>query len=229
MCNPTMLFSILIPTLDNRRELFDLLYEKIAKQIAQNSLQNEVEIIHSRDGGERSVGAKRNELLNRAGGKFVAFVDDDDNLSDRYVPLICNAINENPDIDCVGIKGEITFRGTNPRIFIHSVRYKEYFSKNGIYYRPPYHLNPIRRDIAMRYKFEEIDYSEDIDWAIRICRDGTLKKEYFIDKTIYYYHSNRIWIYQKLLDQSESLRHPLGLKLANRVLIRRWLKSLFRK
>ena len=46
------------------------------------------------------------------------------------------------------------------------------FLEGGVYFGPPYHLNPIRREIAYRYKFEDINYSEDIDWAMRICRDG---------------------------------------------------------
>ncbi len=221
-----MLFSILIPTLDDRHERFSGLYEKLNKQINENSLAKEVEVLYFSDNKQHSLGFKRNKLIEWAKGKFIAFVDDDDNVSDDYVPIICSTIKEYPDIDCVGIKGIITFGGKNPRVFIHSLRYGEYFSKGDIYFRPPYHLNPMKREVACNYKFEDISYSEDIDWAMRISRDQALQKEYFIDKIVYYYNSRRSWLYQLLLDRSESVRHPLGLRLANRIRIKRWLKSI---
>jgi len=222
-----LLLSILIPTLESRKELFNRLYEKLNKQITEHSFKDDAEIVYFSDNKEHSIGYKRNRLIEQAKGMFVAFVDDDDDVSDDYVSLICDAINENPDIDCIGIKGIITFQGKNPRIFVHSLGYKEYFSKAGMYFRPPYHLNPIRREIASKYIFEDVNYSEDIDWAMSICRDESLKKEYLIDNAIYFYNSRRSWNYQLLLDLSEPLRHVLGLKLANRVRITRWLKSFF--
>ncbi len=220
-----MLLSTLIPTLENRRPIFRRLYEKLNRQIIDNSLQVQGDIVYFSDNKQHSIRYKRNWLIDQAKGMFVAFVDDD--VSDDYVSLICDAINENPDIDCIGIRGIITFQGNNPCIFVHSLRYKEYFSKAGMYFRPPYRLNPIRREIASKYIFEDVNYSEDIDWAMRICIDESLKKEYFIDNAIYFYNSRRSWNYQLLLDLSEPLRHALGLKLANRVRIARWLKSLF--
>lgn len=222
-----MLFSILIPTLESRKERFSRLYEKLGKQIAENSLVSEVEVLYFLDNKEHSLGFKRNELIRMAKGKFIAFADDDDDISDDYVSLICRVIKENPDIDCIGIKGIITFNGKEPHIFIHSLKYKEYFSRGGVYFRPPYHLNPIRREIACRYKFEDINYSEDIDWAMRMCRDRALQKEYFIDKAIYFYRSRRPWNYQALLDFSEPFRHAIGLQLANRIRLKRWLRSIW--
>jgi glycosyltransferase involved in cell wall biosynthesis len=218
-----MLFSILIPTLKDRQGQFNNLYQKLRRQITEESLNEEVEILSLLDNKDHTIGLKRNKLIERAEGKFIAFVDDDDTVSDNYVSLICSAIKTNPDIDCIGIKGQITFRGKKPRIFIHSLQYTEYFTNKGTFFRPPYHLNPIKRDIAKRYKFADVSYSEDIDWAMRLCRDHALQKEFFIDQVIYYYHARRLWYYQYLLDQSEPIRHALGLKLSNRIRVRRWI------
>ncbi|HWP92373.1 MAG TPA: glycosyltransferase [Thermodesulfobacteriota bacterium] len=222
-----ILFSILIPTLEDRKEQFDKLYGKLSKQITDNLLQDEVEIVFLLDDKQQSIGSKRNKLIELAKGTFVAFIDDDDDVSNDYVRIICTAIKENPAIDCIGIKGITTFLGRkNHHIFIHSLQYKSYFSKGGVYFRPPYHLNPIKREIARLYKFEEVNYYEDIDWAMRISRDQALKKEYFIDSVIYYYNSRRPWVYQFLLDVSEPIRHRLGLQLANVVRLKRWIKSV---
>lgn len=221
-----MLFSILIPTIESRKVQFHRLHHKLSQQIQENALESTVEIVWFLDNKEHSVGYKRNQLIAWAKGTFVAFVDDDDEVSDDYVQLICQAIQTHPAIDCIGMKGIITFAGKNPRLFVHSVRYKDYFTRDGTYCRPPYHLNPIRRDIACRYRFEDVSYSEDIDWAMRICQEQVLREEYFIDKVIYYYYSRRSWRYQRLLDWSEPLRHALGLRLANRLHIKRWFTSL---
>lgn len=217
-----MTLSILIATIEKRKKHFEALYEKVSRQIAGNSLSGAVEILFLLDNKEHSIGSKRNKLIDMAKGEFVVFVDDDDDVSDDYVPLVYKAITENPDIDCIGLKGLITFNGKRPRHFIHSLQYKEYFAKEKTLYRPPYHLNPVRREIANKYKFEDISYSEDVDYAMKMLRDGALKKEYFIDKVIYYYHSSRPWIYQFLLDMTEPIRHPLGLKLVNCIRIKRW-------
>ncbi len=85
----------------------------------------------------------------------------------------------------------------------------------------------MRREIASRYRFEEINYSEDIDWAMRICRDRALQQEYCIDKILYVYHTRRSWRYQYLLDLTEPVRHAFGLQLSNRLRLKRWWRSLF--
>jgi len=188
-----MLFSILIPTLEERKKQFQQLYQKLNQQIREHSLEREVEIVWFLDNKEHSVGFKRNKFIDLAKGTFVAFVDDDD-VSDDYVPLIYRVLVQNPHIDCIGIRGIITFSGRNLRLFVHSIQYREYFTSGGTYFRPPYHLNPIRRDIALRYRFADINYSEDVDWAMRMCQAQALREEYFIDKVIYYYYSRRSWM-----------------------------------
>jgi glycosyltransferase involved in cell wall biosynthesis len=214
------ILSLLIPTLELRRPQFSALHDALAQQIAQAHLESDVEILSLCDDGSQPTGAKRNALLERATGEFVAFVDDDDQVSADYVARICDAIRRHPGIDCVGIKGIVTFRGSHPRLFVHSIRYSDYSSAGGIYTRPPYHLNPIRRSIAAAYRFQEVYYSEDIDWAIRILRDGRLRSEEFVDAILYHYFSRRFWFYQWLLDRTEPVRHLLGLRMANRLRFR---------
>lgn len=216
---PSRCFSVLIPTLESRRAAFDSLTGELHRQIAAAGLQSEVEVLSLCDDGSQTTGAKRNELLRRASGEFVAFVDDDDRLSPDYVVRICDAIRRRPDIDCIGITGIITFRGGHPRRFVHSIRFSDYSSAGGVYTRPPYHLNPMRRSIAAAYSFREVNYSEDIDWALRIRADRRLQSEEFIDSVLYYYCSRRRWAYQCLLDWTEPLRHAFGLRAANRFLL----------
>jgi glycosyltransferase involved in cell wall biosynthesis len=222
---PEPCLSVLIPTLVERREQCARLLAELDRQIRQHGLADEVEVLSLLDNREAPVGVKRNALLDRARGDFVAFVDDDDEISPDYVALFHRAIVEHPAIDCVGITGRIVFVGGQERFFIHSTRYRAYRSRGGVYYRPPYHLNPIRRAIATRYRFEPINYSEDIDWAMRLCRDRALQREHFVEPVVYTYHSRRAWEYQRLLDWSEPVRHALGLQLVNRIRLQRWVRA----
>ena len=126
------LLSILIPTLPERQDSFSRLTRKLRAQIDATESGDRVEILDFLDSREHTIGAKRNWLLDRARGEFVAFVDDDDDVSERYVDLIRHAIEDHPEIDCVGIKGTISFRGRIERTFVHSIRFRDYRSRGDV-------------------------------------------------------------------------------------------------
>lgn len=219
------LFSILIPTLGERRAQFLRIYETLRAQIETAQLQNDVEILALCDNREQSLGAKRNLLLQRARGEFVAFVDDDDAVAENYVTLICEALARHSEIDCLGFTGLVYFRGAQPHRFVHSLRYDHYFSKGGVYYRPPYILNPIRRALARQITFANISFNEDQDWAMRLARAKLLRTECLLQDILYHYYSRRRYAVQWAIDVTEPLRHPLGLQLVNRLRVVRWLQG----
>ena len=223
------LLSILIPTLRQRETGFRLLSEKLRAQIRRHELENAVEIVSCVDGGEMPTGEKRNWLVAKAQGVFVVGVDDDDEVHPEYVPIIVDTLRRDLTIDCIGITGRITFRDRRSRTFVYSNRFREYRTRKGVYERPPHHLNPIRADIARAYPFEPVWKAEDSDWAMRMSRDGALKRETFVSEELYHYCSRRSWMYQAALDWTEFIRHPLGLQLRNRLRIRRWLRRLRNK
>ena len=148
-----------------------------------NIYKNDVEVLVDVDGGRQKIGAKRNVLLCRASGKYVAFIDDDDLVTDSYVKNILLGLES--DVDCCGMEGIITTNGRDPRKFIHSIRYGKWFESNGIYYRSPNHLNPVKRELALKVKFPCINRGEDFDYSKRLFR--LLKTEQYIKEPIYKY------------------------------------------
>lgn len=148
-------------------------------------MDDKVEVLYFMDNRENSIGFKRNALLRQSCGLYINYIDDDDDVHDHYIRMIYEKLKNNP--DCVSLKGIITFNRENPQIFIHSVQYKTYFQKDGIYYRPPNHLNTIKRSIASQFLFPNQSYSEDTDWAMQIVRSGLLKKEEVIEEPYYFY------------------------------------------
>ncbi len=173
--------SILIPTMESRKEMFDRLCERLEKL----SEGLPVQIVSLCDNGQQSIGDKRNTLLNMAIGEYIAFVDDDDDVNDCYFEQIFEGIEKG--VDCCSLIGEITFDGEGAKKFVHSLKYKGYSEDEQAYYRPNNHLNAIRASIAKQFKFKEINHGEDTDWAMRLCRSGLLKTEHEVSKTIYYY------------------------------------------
>lgn len=177
--------SILICTLEVRINAFDKIYSKLQNQIKENKLQNNVEILYFKDDKNHSIGHKRNELLRRSKGEYVCFVDDDDDIHDDYINIICKAIENKT--DCISLNGIITIDGENPKNFIHSIKYNRWYEENNVYFRPPNHLNPIKRVIAAQFVFPDINFGEDKAWSMDLVKSGLLKTESVIDKPYYFY------------------------------------------
>lgn len=182
----TPLWSILICTLDERADKFNYIYSKLLHQITQLNLNFDIEILFFRDNREYSVGYKRNMLIEKSRGAYICFIDDDDDIHAQYIKMIYRGLQTNP--DCVSLKGIMTTNGKKPQKFIHSIRYRSYAFKNGIFYRPPNHLNPIRRSIAILYKFPEVSMGEDTAWAMQIANGRLIKTEYSINTPYYFYN-----------------------------------------
>ena len=182
-----MKLSLLVCSITSRADLLGRLMGVLRPQLVPD-----VEVLTSIDEGVLDpatsapvipVGRKRNELLDRAQGDYIAFVDDDDLVSSDYVTKILEAIQTGP--DCCGMEGEITFDGKNPRKFIHSLRYDHWFEKDNVYYRNPNHLSPVKRLLAVATRFPDISYVEDREYSKNLL--PRLKTEVYIPGIIYYY------------------------------------------
>lgn len=192
-----ILLSVLIATINGRERAFAELLEHVAFQCRQRGwlgtgeAPGTVEILWAKDDKAISIGAKRQTLLERARGKFVAFIDDDDWVSDNYVSRIVDAIASHPEIDCIGLIGEHTTNGANPERFVGSLRYREWGQNiDGYrYVRSPYHKNPVARTAAMRAGFRDERFGEDHTYSMRLL--GLLHREHFISDEVLYYHRYR--------------------------------------
>jgi len=217
--------TLLMPTLVERRRLASTICAKLRGQIAAAGMRDEVELLTLEDDGQVPVGEKRNRLVERARGAFIAHIDDDDDVNSDYVALVVHALRRHPAVTHLGICGTISFRGKQTRPFVMSNRYRDYHFQAGCYTRPPHHLNPVRAEIVRRYPFEPVRSAEDSDWALRLARDRVLDREIMIEPALYHYRSRRYWAYEWCLDHTEWLRHPLGLQFVNRHRLRRWIRA----
>jgi len=77
-----VILSILTPSVPSRLEQLNALRAMLASQIGD---QLAVEHLILIDNKRRTVGEKRDNLLRIALGRYVAFVDDDDFVSEDYI------------------------------------------------------------------------------------------------------------------------------------------------
>lgn len=188
-----MKLSILICSLEEREVYLNILKEALvlsARSIGWK-LNIDYEILVETDSGEMRIGRKRNLLLKRAKGDYVAFIDDDDLPTQEYFSVLAEGIERG--VDCVSLRGVMTTDGRNREIFEHSIRYKAWRTNESAkrgevkYERFINHLNCIKREIATQIVFPELDHGEDRRFSDKLYESQLIKTEFYSDKIIYQY------------------------------------------
>jgi hypothetical protein len=176
--------SVLICTIPNRHEQFMTLLDDIENHKKNTDLRIQV-LFDSRT--DISIGKKRNDLLNRATGNYVAFIDDDDKITPDYFKVVKEAI-ESGDYDSISLIGRYYINNVYQRTFYHSIKYDEWFDDKDGYYRPPNHLNPIKNLIVRQIMFSDMSHGEDKDFSMRLKEKELIKSEYVHDNIQYLYY-----------------------------------------
>lgn len=182
--------SILICSLARREKFLQRLANCLKPQLC-----NRVEVLAAIDNGEITIGEKRNNLLKKSTGRYVAFVDDDDMISDKYVELILKATDKNPDV--IGMHLLMYYDDQLAGLTYHSTQYNVWSDRKSnvdkrltFYYRNPNHLNPIKRELALEIGFPHQSMSEDDLYSQGLQKTFDKMKhvsEVFIHEPIYYY------------------------------------------
>jgi len=187
------------------------LIQKLEKQIGNRT---DVEIIILGDNKKITVGKKRDRLIQMAQGKFVVLVDDDDDVSDDYVDVVCNIIEQNPDIDVISYMQKAIIDGDewvvdfslnydrtppleqlsheftegwveNPEDPFHPIWKTDIIVGKKVCKRPPFPVCPFRTELAKQVRFIDFNSSEDVCWARKMWE--ICKSEYKLNKQMHYY------------------------------------------
>jgi hypothetical protein len=178
-------WSILIPTLVERSTKLNNLINSINEKRQRICPDLKIEFCISCDNREKSVGKKREELLKGAKGKYMSFVDDDDDLTDAYFEDALATIRGN--FDVCRLRGQIA-----QYTFTHSIEntLTGPMARNEEFLRPPNHLNIMMTEFAALIPFGDAKRGEDLDWTIRLAKTGMLKREYTSDFSRIHYIYN---------------------------------------
>ena len=179
-----MRWSILIATLSRRSEkLQRLLYNDLLPQVERYP---DVEVVaYWNHWGERPLGDIRQALVEDAKGDYINFVDDDDYLPEYYCSEIYPFLDGK--IDYIGWKMQVIHDGVALKPTFHRLCYGGWYEDETGFYRDVSHLNPVRRELALMADFRR-GFPEDESWADQLSL--RLKREYFVNRTMYYYHSD---------------------------------------
>lgn len=185
-----LLLSILIPTLEDRKPLFDKMVSTLQSQIAGCHAEEEVEIVPLLDKGEKTIGTKRNELLCMARGLFSVFIDDDDPVPETYVQSFIDVIRVYKDeIDCIGIFELVFFQENFGGLGMHTLLCGAWTEGNGFYFRHLDQRTPVKTVLARSIKYRDVRWSEDHFWSVDAANSGIFRKEVFLaHKPLYLYH-----------------------------------------
>jgi hypothetical protein len=177
--------SILIATLFERRVQCQQLKETIREKFQRLCPGLRLEIVERIDNREESIGLKRQHLLQDAKGKYSVFIDDDDEVTDAYFEDFLVCIQSGDDV--MRIRGQI-----KEYTFTHSLEYpfNGKMFVDGIFVRPPNHLNPMLSDIAKTIPFENAIRGEDSKWAFLMAKTKLLRSETRSDSSRIHYIYN---------------------------------------
>jgi hypothetical protein len=144
-----------------------------------------VEFCLAFDNRETSVGLKRQDLVQKAKGKYCSFIDDDDEITDEYVHDLHMTMKGSYHV--MRLRGRIA-----PYTFTHSIAntLKSPMAMGEVFLRPPNHLNPMMTDVAKFVHYKDALRGEDLEWLIRMASTGFLTYEYQTDPSRIHYIYN---------------------------------------
>jgi len=193
--------SILVCTLNTRKPFFDIIDKKIKRQLTPD-----IEYLVQCDDGELTIGAKRELLKRKATGDYIVYVDDDDRISRYYVRNILEAMIDSP--DTIGIRGFQTTDLVDLKYFECSSTHKKWSElKNNIVCKPVNHINPIKREIALKCPFPDLYYGEDKFYSEAL--KSLTKTEVMADGWLYWYDyrpSNSQSVAMDIKDKNKGLK-----------------------
>ncbi len=178
-------WSVLIPTIPGREEKLRNLIRSIYDKVARICPDLRLEICLSFDNRETSVGTKRQQLLTQAKGKYLSFIDDDDEITDAYVEDLKACFDGGHPV--MRLRGQIS-----PYTFTHSLENSlaTTMARGEVFLRPPNHLNPMMADVAKFVQFKDAVRGEDLEWTLRMSKSGFLTSEYTSDPSRIHYIYN---------------------------------------
>jgi glycosyltransferase involved in cell wall biosynthesis len=161
-----------------------MLVTRIYEMAQKMGLQKQVEIIWLVDNWMRTLGSKRQNMVEMAQGEYIVFCDDDDNLADDFLKEIVPAMDQKPDVitfweDCTWneYRGVLKYGLKNPY---------ELMQLRGTCLRPAIHVSVWKRELCLKIKFKDTNWGEDKAWGELAC--PLAEKEVHIPKVLRIYN-----------------------------------------
>lgn len=170
-----LVLSIVMITVPERKKQFSRLLNKLKRQIRNckkvHPTLGKVEIVEVNtpkfiDGGD-SIGKKRQAGLIQSKGKYVCWLDDDDDISPDYVETLLRMAYMS-DFDVITFNSLVTFDNFWALVQMNlNFQIDEQMSP-GIVHRRPYHVCPFKRDLLQGLTFPDANWDEDTAFLTQV-------------------------------------------------------------
>lgn len=193
-------FSIMMLSIPSRIDSMTAAMKHLQEQADATGQEKAVEILVLLDNRSKTISEKRNDLLQIARGKYIAFLDDDDAVSKDYISQVLSAIDAHDGVDCISfdqwclIDNEpmnVEFGLGNP----HGQMWRDAEGFLGDIKRPPYHMCAWKRELAQSEPFLPLlgengqSYGEDLNWLLRLYPKA--QTEHHINDALHGYIYNK--------------------------------------
>jgi len=180
--------SILICSVDieERQIKLNKLISELNRQISKNYAEEIIEVIVDTDNMNKSVGQKRNDLIQKSQGEFICFIDDDDFISENYLSSILYNLNSGIDILLIGI--EHIVNGVNQTKILPSLYIDNLNTGEAVLKTNHFHLCPHKKSIAERVLFDCINFAEDMIYSQKMVKH--INNSYVLSTPLYIYFDN---------------------------------------
>lgn len=178
-------WTILIPTLGERRALFERLLTGLLPQVDQYA--GRIRVHGWFNNGKPGLAEIRDRMMGKVKTDYLSFVDDDDLVPPYFAREVMAALESRPDY--IGWQTQCYSDGVPTAISYHSLANKGWTNLPDRYLRDISHINPMRSDIARSAQFKRAapGAAEDRAWVEQLRRGRKLKVEVTIDRIMYHY------------------------------------------
>lgn len=170
-----IMLSVLMPTTPERNEMFTRLFNELHRQLEYmqtfHKTLGKIEILVDDSprflNGGPSVGKKRESLVQRAEGKYLCFLDSDEEISPDYLETIVRLCYQDADV--------CTFKAM---VKLHNFwtvvdmrlehKENEQVSPDFTVKRMPWHINAVRSVYAKTFPFSDKNNAEDFEWMEKV-------------------------------------------------------------
>jgi glycosyltransferase involved in cell wall biosynthesis len=175
-----ILLTIAIPTIEQRTDCFNELYNELKKQ--SESFGNLIEIVYICDNKEMTIGAKRQKLVDMSKGKYIVMWDDDDWIHPNGIEMIMEGLKSDADVISYNYSANIGIDDKTNYDRKVSIEYTNQLIDNVLYVKPDC-KNPIKKELINKVKFRDTSWSEEFFFKMDLF--PYLKTEYKIEEDIY--------------------------------------------
>lgn len=179
------LLSILTPACWERADKLRILRDELASQIIQHPASS-IEHLILLDNRTRSVGLKRQALVDAALGDYIAFVDDDDWPAQDYIPALLSGIESGADV--ITFEQQVYVNDQQGKVVMHLGAEDQVWKPGRITQRNAWQVCAWKRSIAKIGIFPDIMDGEDLAWLRQIRPFA--KTEHHIPSILHTYRFN---------------------------------------